>query len=44
LTQNKDKPLLRGFMLDDKVMQIANNYKKGVFKGDIGYITSIDLY
>jgi exodeoxyribonuclease V alpha subunit len=40
--QNKEKPSLRGFILDDKVMQIANNYKKGVFNGDIGYITSID--
>jgi len=39
----KDKKVsLRGFMLDDKVMQIANNYKKEVFNGDIGFITFID--
>lgn len=26
----------------DKVMQIRNNYTKGVFNGDIGFITAID--
>ena len=26
----------------DKVMQIKNNYDKGVFNGDIGYIDSVD--
>lgn len=28
--------------VDDKVMQIRNNYKKEVFNGDIGYVTKID--
>ena len=32
----------REFKLDDKVMQIANNYDKNVFNGDTGYIVSID--
>lgn len=32
----------KGFKLNDKVMQIRNNYKKGVFNGDIGYIRKID--
>jgi exodeoxyribonuclease V alpha subunit len=26
----------------DKVMQIKNNYQKGVFNGDIGWVTAID--
>jgi len=30
------------YKLNDKVMQIKNNYDKGVFNGDIGIITSID--
>ncbi|KPU45503.1 ATP-dependent RecD-like DNA helicase [Oxobacter pfennigii] len=30
------------YRLNDKVMQIKNNYDKGVFNGDIGIITSID--
>lgn len=30
------------FRLGDKVMQIKNNYDKGVFNGDVGYITYID--
>jgi exodeoxyribonuclease V alpha subunit len=37
--------VLRGgrlFMVDDKVMQIVNNYDKEVFNGDIGQIASID--
>ncbi len=29
------------FKLNDKVMQVVNNYQKEVFNGDIGYITSI---
>lgn len=38
-------PLLYGgrkFQVGDKVMQIRNNYKKEVFNGDIGIISSID--
>jgi exodeoxyribonuclease V alpha subunit len=31
------------FRMDDKVMQIRNNYDKEVFNGDIGIVTSIDL-
>lgn len=27
---------------DDKIMQIRNNYDKGVFNGDVGYISYID--
>ena len=37
--------LIRGdrrFRLNDKVMQIKNNYEKEVFNGDIGLIQSID--
>jgi exodeoxyribonuclease V alpha subunit len=30
------------FRLGDKVMQITNNYTKGVFNGDIGRIASVD--
>lgn len=30
------------FRINDKVMQIKNNYDKEVFNGDIGRITSID--
>ncbi|MFC1863160.1 ATP-dependent RecD-like DNA helicase [Thermodesulfobacteriota bacterium] len=32
----------RQFRLNDKVMQIRNNYDKDVFNGDIGRITSVD--
>lgn len=32
----------RTFHLNDKVMQVRNNYDKEVFNGDIGRITSID--
>lgn len=32
----------RVFRLGDKVMQNKNNYEKGVFNGDIGYITLLD--
>ncbi|HOJ09127.1 MAG TPA: ATP-dependent RecD-like DNA helicase [Clostridiales bacterium] len=31
------------YRLNDKVMQIKNNYDKNVFNGDIGLITSIDM-
>ena len=30
------------FDLNDKVMQIENNYDKDVFNGDIGFINGID--
>jgi len=30
------------FRVNDKVMQIRNNYEKGVFNGDIGFISEID--
>ncbi len=33
----------RQFRLNDKVMQIRNNYDKDVFNGDIGRITGIEL-
>ncbi len=32
----------RNFKINDKVMQIKNNYDKEVFNGDIGRITNID--
>lgn len=32
----------RTFRLGDKVMQIANNYEKEVFNGDIGWVAEID--
>ncbi len=32
----------RNFRVDDKVMQIRNNYDKEVFNGDIGRIIRID--
>ena len=41
----KQGTIVRGgrfFLLDDKVMQIRNNYKKEVFNGDIGRISHID--
>lgn len=45
LLNPSDKPLFRQarkFHLHDKVMQIRNNYDKGVRNGDIGRISSID--
>lgn len=30
------------YRIKDKVMQVKNNYDKGVFNGDIGYITMVD--
>jgi exodeoxyribonuclease V alpha subunit len=32
----------RNFRVNDKVMQIKNNYERGVFNGDMGRITKID--
>ncbi|MFC1554933.1 ATP-dependent RecD-like DNA helicase [candidate division KSB1 bacterium] len=32
----------RSFYVNDKVMQIKNNYNKDVFNGDIGFIVDID--
>ena len=32
----------RSFRLGDKVMQNKNNYDKGVFNGDIGYIVDLE--
>jgi len=40
-----DEGVMRGnrnFFINDKVMQIKNNYDKDVFNGDIGRITKID--
>lgn len=31
------------YRLNDKVMQIKNNYGKGVFNGDIGFISTVDM-
>jgi exodeoxyribonuclease V alpha subunit len=33
----------RSFRINDKVMQIRNNYDKDVFNGDIGWISRIDM-
>ncbi len=33
----------RTFAIGDKVMQIANDYDKDIFNGDIGMITAVDL-
>jgi len=30
------------FRINDKVMQIRNNYDKDVFNGDLGYVTAAD--
>ncbi|MCL4378708.1 MAG: ATP-dependent RecD-like DNA helicase [Actinobacteria bacterium] len=44
---NKNKPMLtRGntvYKVNDKVIQLKNNYEKDVYNGDIGFIKSIDL-
>jgi exodeoxyribonuclease V alpha subunit len=40
--QKRQAISIKGFMLYDKVMQVKNNYAKGVFNGDIGYIAHID--
>jgi exodeoxyribonuclease V alpha subunit len=39
---NKDVSTLRTFRMGDKVMQMRNNYKIGVFNGEVGRITAID--
>ncbi len=31
------------FQVGDKVMQTSNNYDKGVFNGDLGYLINLDL-
>ena len=31
------------YRLNDKVMQIRNDYEKEVFNGDIGTITKVDM-
>lgn len=44
---SSDQGLLRGgyrFSQGDKVMQIKNDYDKGVFNGDIGSVVSVDLH
>ncbi len=33
----------RSFRLGDKVMQVSNNYDKGVFNGDMGRISAVDF-
>jgi exodeoxyribonuclease V alpha subunit len=38
----KGTPGLKQFFVKDRVMQIANNYDKGIFNGEIGYVESID--
>ena len=46
LLNPNQKAVARGgklFRVNDKVMQIKNNYEKETFNGDIGRITSIDL-
>jgi exodeoxyribonuclease V alpha subunit len=44
LNSKKDPVILggRSFKIDDKVMQLRNNYDKKVFNGDIGRIKHID--
>jgi exodeoxyribonuclease V alpha subunit len=42
----RDDGIIRGgrnFRVNDKVMQIRNNYNKDVYNGDIGRITGIDV-
>lgn len=42
---HSSSPLLhrgRQFLVNDKVMQIRNNYQKEVYNGDVGYIDAID--
>jgi exodeoxyribonuclease V alpha subunit len=44
---NPDQPEVRlfgtTFRPGDKVMQVQNNYDKGVFNGDIGFVTGMNL-
>ncbi len=47
LNQNENNSFEHGereFRMGDKVMQVANNYDKNVFNGDMGYITDIDQH
>jgi exodeoxyribonuclease V alpha subunit len=40
-----EKKICRGavtFFLGDKVLQVRNNYDRGVFNGDIGIVTAVD--
>jgi exodeoxyribonuclease V alpha subunit len=39
---DKDVSTIRTFRMGDKVMQMRNNYKIGVFNGEVGRITAID--
>ena len=44
--QPADAPSLRGYKVNDRVMQTQNNYQRGsggVFNGDMGYIVHLDL-
>ena len=41
-SENELKTITRLFRLGDKVMQNKNNYEKGVFNGDIGYICDLE--
>ncbi len=44
LLNPKGQPVYRSgglFRLGDKVMQLRNNYEKGVFNGDLGWITHV---
>jgi len=41
-TLNKNTQELKGFKLSDRVIHTVNNYKKGVFNGEVGYITEIN--
>jgi len=46
LLNPQGKAITRGgrlFRVNDKVMQIKNNYEKDVFNGDIGTLAAIDL-
>lgn len=42
LNPQRDRAV-KGFSLNDKIMQIRNNYDKDVFNGDIGRIVNVDL-
>ncbi len=40
--QPPGKPAFGPFLLDDRVMQIENDYERGVFNGELGRITRIE--
>lgn len=42
LLQQKDGEKIGNFRVGDKVMQMENDYEKGVFNGDIGKLTKYD--